>query len=772
MIRQKLSGKKSDTENTSFELLSRMSSLYLLGLLLLAFLWTSDAWAVTSSIVRHSSSTDFLKGQIEDIVIGSKGTLQLGRAWETPVEEFEDVWSINSIVVNGATIFIGTSPNGGIFSYSLGELKKIYPGESEPENIESAAPDSNESSEPNDANTVDAEEHLANEHIFAMATDLAGRLIAGISGENCRLIRFEGDNPETIFEPNDAMYIFAIVTDDKGNIYMGTGPNGKIYRFDPFAPAATGLVYDSLDKNILSLAVGEDGFLYAGSDSRGLIYKIDPRNKSATVLYDSEQPEITALLSQGKSSLYAAATTAAAAQAESKFAAQFPMAGRPDVKSKTPKSSSEDQDARKLEIPITEGGDKGKSGEKKGPSIRPPKPSQASYIYRITEQGYVTEVFSASVVLFCLLPQDGNLLVGTGNSAQLFSVDPAAEQQAVIYEDKQASQITAAATSGDDVYLGTSNPAKLIKLRRALASHGSYTSDLVDAGQPANWGKLQIEADIPQGCTITLSSRSGNVRDVNDPTFSDWTEPIEITGPTQLRCPLGRFCQYKLTLKSPGGAKSPTVREIAIAHTVPNLAPKVESVNVSRVKAAGKTGVFKISYKGKDDNDDELVYKIDFRKLGRTNWIELKDKVDADTFEWDGKTVEDGRYEVKVTASDEKDNTTATKLTGSRISDTVIVDNTGPVVKEHKLEKAQKTATLKLVVVDELSAIGKVDYTVDSNAEWKGAIPDDLVFDTTQENLTIVVDDIEAGEHIITIRVRDQVGNTTYKSFEIAISGN
>ena len=150
----------------------------------------------------------------------------------------------------------------------------------------------------------------------------------------------------------------------------------------------------------------------------------------------------------------------------------------------------------------------------------------------------------------------------------------------------------------------------------------------------------------------------------------------------------------------------------------------------------------------------------------------MKDKVDAVTFEWDGKTVEDGRYEIKVTASDEKGNTTATKLAGSRISDPVTVDNTGPVIKEHKIKKVQKTATLTLLVIDELSAIGKVDYTIDSDSEWKGAMPDDLVFDTTQENLTIMIDDIEPGEHIITIRVRDQVGNVTYKTFEIAISGD
>ena len=361
------------------------------------------------------------------------------------------------------------------------------------------------------------------------------------------------------------------------------------------------------------------------------------------------------------------------------------------------------------------------------------------------------------------------MLVGTGSDAQLFTVDPASEQQAIIYKDEQASQITALAVAHEDVYLGTANPAKLMKLGTGLAREGTYASDLIDAEQPAKWGKLQIEADIPKGCKVLAASRSGNVKDVNDPTFSDWTELVEVTEPIQLRCPLGRFCQYKLVLQSEDGNKSPLIKEVAVASSVPNLAPEVKSVSVDRI--AQKQGVFKISYKAEDDNGDELIYKIDFRKVGRTNWIELKDELEESSFEWDSKTVEDGRYEVRVTASDERENNTDTKLTGSRISEPVVIDNTGPVVAKHAIEQVDKTITLKLQGTDEFSVIGKLDYTIDSNAKWIGAIPDDQIYDTTEEDFTIVIGKLEVGEHIITVRISDDVGNTTYKTFEVKVNG-
>jgi len=738
---------------------------------LLSYLPGSVSLAVSSMVTRHTSSADFSKGQTKDVVIGSQGDIQLGRAAEVLVKDFTGLWSINSIVASPGTIFVGTSPNGGVYKYSLGELTKVYPVKTIDED--------KISSEPNDPNQVKAEQHLTNEHVFAMATDVAGRLLVGISGEKCVLCRLETGKMATVFEPNDAKYIFAIAVDNGGDIYLGTGPEGKVYQLGPMGDEPQ-LVYESRDKNILSLAVGEDGFIYAGSDSRGLVYKINPRTKTATVLYDSDQPEITALLFErgaGKGDLYAAATSAQITRAKANLAAQLPLAGRPETQSSKPQSGDKVQDGRRLQIANTKKTAQEKRAQIKKPVYKKSKQARASYVYKVTGDGYVTDIFSRAAVFFCMAEQEEKLLVGTGNSGQLFTVDPALEEDAIIYEDQQASQITAAAVSGEDVYLGTANPAKLIKLGKGFASEGTYTSDLIDAGQPAKWGKLQIEADIPEGCRVQMACRSGNVKDVNDPTFSGWTEPEEITGPTQLQCPPARFCQYKLVLQSHLSGQSPLVREIAVAHTIPNLAPKVESVSTERIEAAGKKGVFKISYKSTDDNKDELIYKIDFRKIEWVNvdWIEIADDIEKTSFEWDGKTVEDGRYELRVTASDERSNTTETRLTGSRISDVVVVDNTGPMIKDHQIKNLKdKPVKISFKAVDKLSAIGKVHYTVNSNDKWIGVVPDDLVYDTTTEDFTIVIDveDLKVGENIVAVRVSDDVGNTTYKTFHVSRAGN
>jgi hypothetical protein len=741
------------------------------------------AFAVTSKVVRHKTAADLSAGETENVIVGSRGTLKLGCSAETLVEKFEDVWSINSIVVSGGAVFVGTSPNGCLYKYSLGKLTKIYPPDepaarkADKQQASPLKPDKKteqqhnpaDANKPADANAVKASQYLTNEHIFAMAADVSGRLLAGISGDKCKLYRLQADKLETVFEPNDAKYIFAIMLDKTGSIYLGTGPQGKIYKLDSSGKNPQ-VIYTAADKNILSLADGEDGFIYAGSDTRGLVYKVNPKTRTATILYDSDKEEIVTLLFAKNGDLYAAATSAKTSRTGTETTQPVTLAGRPEMQmEKSDESGGKDKSDLKLKIANTKKEAVEKPAKPTAPPAKEAGAGQASRIYKITPEGFVTDVFSENAVLFCLAERRQELLAGAAGPARLFSVEPAMEEKAVIYKDKQASQMTAITVIGDDVYAGTSNPARLIKLGKAFASEGTYTSVLIDANQPATWGKLQIDADVPQGCKVLAECRSGNVKDVNDTTFSAWTKPVEVTEPIQLQCPLGRFCQYKLILKSENGHKSPLIREIAVSYTIPNLAPRVEEVTVSRSDTAGKTGMFKISYKAKDDNDDKLIYKIDFRKTAWEKWIKLEDKIETESFEWDGKTAEDGRYEIKATANDERSNSPQTSLTGSRISDPVIVDNTGPAIEKYTLEIREKTVTLKLKVVDKLSAIGKVEYTVDSNKSWISTIPDDLVYDTTEEDFTILVKDCAAGEHIIAVKAGDDVNNVTYKTFEVEV---
>jgi hypothetical protein len=736
----------------------------------IALLLNCSLLAVTSQVTRHSTAADFLKGKTENTVIDSRCTIQLARqASEIKCPRLlKNVWAINTIIADDTgTVYIGTSPNGKIFKYEQDKPELIYPAQEN--NSKSPYGEVQEVGQENPEGTQ-PETDFTNEHIFALAIDKADRLLAGVSGNNCRLLRFENNSVETIFTPDDDTYIFAVHIDEIGNIYLGTGPNGRIYRLDPFGKNPE-QIYKARDRNILSLALDKDGYVYAGSDQRGIIYKINQNTKTATVLFDSEQDEITALFLDENQNLYAAAASAEAAKSKVTLSsiAQDSSTGRPDTENSSTESKEQNSDSVALKTANTSQTEEAPKTATPPEAQRGTFPKAAGHIYKINPAGFVTDVFAEMAVFFDMKSDDQNILLATGNNAQLFKINPETEQKTIAYEDQQSSQITALAIADDSLFLGCANPPKILKLSPSLAPSGHYISDLVDAAQPAYWGKLQVDADIPTGCKILLSARSGNVKDPNDPTFSSWTLPVQVTKATQLDCPNARFCQYKLTLENSTGNDTPVVREVSLAHVIPNLPPKILAVNTIRSKDKKKSNLVQINYKAVDDNKDTLIFKLQFRKLTRSTWIQLKDKLTAFKFDWDTNTIEDGRYELRVTASDERSNTTATAMSTSRISDSFVVDNTAPVIKNENIDIDNQTVIIKLTVEDVFTAIGNVSYTLNSNEDWTSTLPEDMVYDTVTEDFNIVLENVEQGKHVIALKISDDLGNTMYKTYDINI---
>ncbi|MGH2272426.1 hypothetical protein ACQ9LF_11550 [Anaerohalosphaeraceae bacterium U12dextr] len=717
---------------------------------------SSTAFAVTSVIVRHKTSEDLLKGTTDAVVVDSEGQIRLAPKTETLgfAGLLEDIWSVNTVLSDKAgTLYFGTSPAGKIIRFRDGKADLLYPKPAKPDG----------STETPDPAAVQ-QSPQPNEHVYALALDVAGRVLAGISGEKSKLIRIASEI-ETVFDNEKVQYIFAIVLDKDNNIYLATGPNGQIWQLDPFAQNPR-LVCELKDKNILSMAFGTDGSLIAGSDTRGIVYRIQPATGQYTVLFDSDQEEITALRVAADGFIYAAATSANVANQQLQAGASLKKApGKPDVPASG--SPAPTDGGLNLKTPATDE-QKNQPAQPPQPAPKAPAPKSAGFVYKISPEGFVTAIFTEPAVFYTLLDKNDKLLLGVGPKARLFSIDPVSEQRLVVYENKTSSQITAAAVDGRDVILALANPASVVRLREALNRKGTYISDLIDAGQPARWGKIQLDADIPDGCKVLLSVRSGNVKDPNDSTFSAWSQETAVTAPVDAACPIGRFCQYRLTFQSNDDAATPVVREVAVAQVIPNLAPRVQAVTAQKADKQ-KPFALLIQTRAEDDNKDPLEYTIEMRKLGRSNWILIKDKLDQPKYEWDTRTVEDGRYEIRVTVSDRLGNNEVSALTASRVCDPVVIDNTAPTFKHDNLSIEGTTAKLTLSVVDELSVIGKVQYTIDSDTAWKSSLPDDGVYDTTDEQIAIVVSDLKKGSHVLAVCAADDLGNTAYKTWQITI---
>jgi hypothetical protein len=125
---------------------------------------------------------------------------------------------------------------------------------------------------------------------------------------------------------------------------------------------------------------------------------------------------------------------------------------------------------------------------------------------------------------------------------------------------------------------------------------------------------------------------------------------------------------------------------------------------------------------------------------------------------WDTTSVADGRYVVRVIASDALVNATDRVLTGDRESDTIVVDNTPPVITT---EIARQTGGLRLVVRvrDNLSPIQKLEYSI-SAGPWQLVYPADGVADSPDERYEIsLASEADAGR--IVLRATDWLQNVS-----------
>ncbi|HVF88756.1 MAG TPA: hypothetical protein VNH22_01740, partial [Blastocatellia bacterium] len=105
-----------------------------------------------------------------------------------------------------------------------------------------------------------------------------------------------------VYDTKEA-YIWSSASDSAGNIYLGTGHEGRIFKVEP--GGAGRLLYDAGELDVTALATDSQGNLYAGTSPDGKIYKIAPDGRQS-IFYDPPDKYIWSLIiDQATSTLYA-----------------------------------------------------------------------------------------------------------------------------------------------------------------------------------------------------------------------------------------------------------------------------------------------------------------------------------------------------------------------------------------------------------------------------------------------------------------------------------
>ena len=411
--------------------------------------------------------------------------------------------------------------------------------------------------------------------------------------------------------------------------------------------------------------------------------------------------------------------------------------------------------------------------------------TEGNAIYRIDPEGFVTEVFRQPVLILSMVEINGALLVGTGGTeGQIYQVNPNADETVVLAR-VDAKQIMCLLASRDgQVYLGTANAGTVASMSSGYAPKGTFSSPVLDATQISRFGRIHLQGNLAAGAGITVATRSGNVKEAAENTWSKWTDDAPAAEYLPVASPSARFLQYRLTFTSADGKTTPVVHDISVAYQMPNLPPTIKAVKIAtsaagldvaadadattrRVESARRQT---IAWDASDPNNDALTYSLYLRAVGEENWILLKDKLTDATYDWDTRTVADGRYEIKVVASDAGANPPGMGKTASRVSDPITVDNTPPVIGDVKSQQRGNEVQIDLKAVDRTSTVAAVDYSVDSGKDWQFVLPTDQIYDSPEETVSIRIADLKPGPHQVTIRATDSKGNQSYENLFIRIA--
>src|SRR6266851_2983663 len=279
-------------------------------------------------------------------------------------------------------------------------------------------------------------------YIWSIASDSGGNIYAATApdGKVYRIAPVKAPAPAQAgakafwsatpyFDPG-SKYIWDIVLDNAGALYVATGDRGEIYKISPNGQHS--LFFKSDEVHIRVLALDPKGNLIAGSDGSGLVYRISPSG-DAFVLYGAPKKEITALAIDSAGNIYAAgAGEKHPSAAPSSYSSTSVPTGP------TPSTSSIQQPGIVINAP--------QPSTSNVPANLPSSSSGAgggSEIYRIAPDGSPNRIWTSreDLVYSLAFDQRGRLLAGTGNRGHIFAIG--GEDEFTDLLKASATQVTA-----------------------------------------------------------------------------------------------------------------------------------------------------------------------------------------------------------------------------------------------------------------------------------------------------------------------------------------
>ena len=688
----------------------------------------SDTKSDVKTIVRQvktwsqKTQTDFAKGTFSGVSASSKNKLEISPVLKKLVDTPEQfVWSV---AASKSGVYAGTGNSGKIYLISeSGEMKPFY-------------------------ETGELEVH-------SVVLDASGNVYAATSPHG-KIFKVSPEGTGKMLYKADEKYVVALAIDGEDNLYAGTGDTGKVYRI---SPDGNGQVLAELnEQQVLSLHWSSQGYLYVGTGINGIVYKMDKYGKTDPI-FDANEDSITAVTSDTNGNVYAGTS---------------------------PKGS----------------------------------------IYKISADGRSKSVYTKATRVLSMVNDKNNNIYAVSEGT-LIKIAP---DETVTMLDSSKEKVQFLSLSLDEeagaLYAGTGNIGS-VYMSKCCDVIGEFESPVHDAKMISKWGRIKWSAETPEGTSVELQTRTGNVA-TPDSTWTNWSSAYTASAGEQIASKDTRYIQYRVTMKTSKEEITPKVSNITVSYLTPNQKPDIKL----SAPAGGEvwSGKETIKWVGIDPDKDTLTYDVFYSRDDGKEWTaivggttssskddkklsaeEIAGKVKTElekspdvpkdmkqqvlnkigdtakakakessagnsststSQSWDTSKLTDGKYILKVVASDKTSNSTSA-LTAEVISEPFVICNTPPKVavvqKKGMQMKAAGSATISGSAESKLVEVVGVQFRVDG-AVWTATTPEDGIFDSPSESFTLTTDNLTTGKHKVEVQAIDSAGNASTETVEVNVS--
>ncbi|MBC7188137.1 MAG: hypothetical protein H5U38_14015, partial [Calditrichaeota bacterium] len=331
--------------------------------------------------------------------------------------------------------------------------------------------------------------------VWSMVADRRGNLYVG-TGNDGKVFRIGPNGELSLVFDADEPEVYALAIAPDGTLYVAPSPGGKILAVGSSGQAS--LVAKLSCSYVWGLVVDERGTLYAATGDKAGLYRI-ARNGDAELLFAPAEAHLRCLTWGSDGALLVGSSKNGYVYRVTRDGKVFTLYDSPAEEvhalalgpggvvyaaalQETPERPQRPEEAAPA--------DEKEEGEEEQELVLPPAritPSgvgraAGGTVFAIDPDGNATELWRSDrqCVLALAVTAAGKPMAGSNDKGRLLALEPG--EEATIINTVEGEQITAIVAGSDNaLYVATSNPGRVFRVGPAHESVGVYESEVIDA---------------------------------------------------------------------------------------------------------------------------------------------------------------------------------------------------------------------------------------------------------------------------------------------------